>query len=150
MSVSVKLEGFKEFDKFLKELPEQPLRRATRGALKASAKPIVKAAKDNLKAHKHTGKLRKSIKSQSLKKGRGAVVVVVGPTKDAPHAHLVEFGTGPRQTKDGKSTGQMPAIGFLRRATDTRKREQQTILRKELGIRIEKEAVKVARKNKTL
>ncbi|HHW34337.1 MAG TPA: HK97 gp10 family phage protein [Paracoccus solventivorans] len=31
----------------------------------------------------------------------------------APHSHLVEHGTGPRQHKDGGSTGAMPAQPFL-------------------------------------
>src|SRR5690606_17653323 len=32
------------------------------------------------------------------------------------HAHLVEFGVGPRFTKDGKLTGEVPADPFLRPA----------------------------------
>lgn len=33
--------------------------------------------------------------------------------KGAPHAHLVHDGTGPRQQKDGSSTGIMPARPFF-------------------------------------
>ena len=36
----------------------------------------------------------------------------------APHSHLVEWGTGPRTTSDGRSTGAMPKLRVLARALD--------------------------------
>ena len=36
----------------------------------------------------------------------------------APHSHLVEWGTGPRQTQAGRSTGAMPKMRVLARALD--------------------------------
>lgn len=36
----------------------------------------------------------------------------------ASHGHLVEYGTGPRFTKDGRYTGEMPPRPFLRPAFD--------------------------------
>lgn len=35
---------------------------------------------------------------------------------DARHAHLVEFGSGPRFTTSGAYRGEMPAIGVLRKS----------------------------------
>lgn len=42
----------------------------------------------------------------------------IGPDKSAGHAHLVEFGTGPRHHKDGRFVGAMPADPFIRPAWD--------------------------------
>lgn len=44
------------------------------------------------------------------------IAAQVGPSE--PHAHLVEFGTGERKHKSGKSTGVMPAQPFIRPAFD--------------------------------
>jgi len=151
MTVKFKLEGFKEFDQVLKKLPNQPLRRAVKAALMASGKPQQKRLKEILKAHKHTGNLSKAVARVSPKKargfqGKGAVVVFVGYRKNAHHAHLVEFGSGPRFLKSGKFTGQMPAFAPLRRSFDTTRSEQNRVLKTELGPRLEKEARKLARK----
>jgi len=150
MATGLKLEGFKEFDRFLKILPEQPLRRATRGAIRSSAKPITKQIKANLKGHKHTGRLRRSVTVQNLKlKLLTKVAVLIGFKKpEGSHAVLAEFGTGPRSTKAGKSTGRMPALRFFTRAIDSRKREQIIILTSELKKRFQKEVVKLARKTR--
>lgn len=48
----------------------------------------------------------------SVQAGELQALVTVGNT-DARHGHLVEFGTEPRQHKDGSSTGKMPAQPFL-------------------------------------
>lgn len=149
MATGLKLEGFKEFDRFLKQLPAQPLRRAARGAIRASAKPITKQMKDNLKGHKHTGNLRRSIIAQDIKGRTFEVAVAVGFKRpEGSHAVLVEFGTGPRVTGAGKSTGSMPALRFFTRALDTKRREQVLILTKELKKRFEKEAFKLARQTR--
>lgn len=47
------------------------------------------------------------------------VSVDIGPGKEAGHAHLVEFGTGPRYHKSGKFVGIMPPDPFVRPAWDT-------------------------------
>ena len=45
--------------------------------------------------------------------------VDIGPDKDVRHAHLVEFGTGPRFHDNGKPVGSMPPSPFVRPAWDT-------------------------------
>jgi len=150
MSAGLKLEGFKEFDKFLKKLPEQPLRRATRGAIRASAKPITKQIKANLKGHKHTGNLARSVTVQNRKfRTVSKVAVLVGFKKpQGNHAVLVEFGTGPRVTSSGKSTGSMPALRFFTRALDSTKTQQASVMKTELKKRFEKEVSKLARQTR--
>ena len=91
-------------------------------ALRAASRPIVNAARDNLRAgnHKFTGNLIKSIglRIKTYRKD-GRTIAVIGPRwPEGAHGHLVEFGTGPRQTEKGKSTGFMPATPFLRPAFD--------------------------------
>lgn len=147
MATGIKLDGFKEFDSFLKKLPVQPLRRAARSAIRASAKPITKEMKGNLSGHKHTGNLKRSITVQNLKGKPSEVAVAVGFKKpEGNHAVLVEYGTGPRFTAAGKSTGSMPALRFFTRALDVKKRDHFNVLTKELTKRLNKEAVKLARK----
>lgn len=150
MATGLKLEGFKEFDRFLKQLPEQPLRRATRGAIRASAKPITKQIKANLKGHKHTGNLARSVTVENRKfRSVSKVAVLIGFKKpEGNHAVLVEFGTGPRVTDSGKSTGRMPALRFFTRAIDTKKREQVVVMTKELKKRFQKEVSKLARQTR--
>lgn len=59
---------------------------------------------------------RREAKATGNHKGH-RIAADVGPTK--PHAHLVEFGTGPRNwKKNGKSTGIMPASPYIRPAFD--------------------------------
>lgn len=58
---------------------------------------------------------RREAKASGTQKGN-RISADVGPTK--PHAHLVEFGTGPRHHKSGKYTGVMPATAFIRPAFD--------------------------------
>jgi hypothetical protein len=45
--------------------------------------------------------------------GTGYIGFVGAPSKEAPHAHLLENGTGPRFTKTGAYRGSMPAFYIL-------------------------------------
>lgn len=67
-----------------------------------------------------TGNLRKSIQYGRLRKrlGRDIAAYVRVNYRTAPHAHLVEFGSGPRSTKSGKSTGVSPPRPFFRPVVD--------------------------------
>lgn len=67
-----------------------------------------------------TGNLRKSIQYGRLRKrlGRNIAAYVRISYRTAPHAHLVEFGSGPRSTKGGKSTGVSPPRPFFRPVVD--------------------------------
>lgn len=72
-----------------------------------------------------TGRLKRSIKAKRGKR-RGKLFSVAFCAVDfkiAPHAPFVEYGTGPRKLKSGKSVGQMPATPFFRPAIDTKKGE---------------------------
>lgn len=78
-----------------------------------------------------TGNLKKGIKAKFLKpislQPRSAAAV-----SNAPHDHLVEYGTAPRtQKKTGRYTGSMPAHPFFRPAVDSNKgRVQNQVIEK--------------------
>ncbi len=73
-----------------------------------------------------TGNLIRSIKA---KKGRRrgrlfSIAFCAVDRKIAPHAHLVEYGTGPRyQKRPKKYVGEMPAKPFFRPAVEATKAE---------------------------
>jgi len=65
----------------------------------------------------------------------------------APHAHLVEFGTGPRyQKKTGRYTGSMPPAPYLRNAFDATRRQALEILRDEMWKNIMRSAERIRKK----
>ena len=69
------------------------------------------------------GSLSKGVATKSLpRKGNYPPNTMVGILWDGyQHAHLVEFGTGPRYTASGAYRGQMPADPFFRRSIDEAK-----------------------------
>lgn len=148
------LVGMKEFDRLLSQLPKAMGKSVIRRALTKAAQPVEAEYKANIP---ESGKARsgRSLKdktrvttvlNKNQKRGRqrdpSRVEVFVGST--APHAHLVEFGTGPRKLKVPRKvqlgnnfvlithTGQMPARPYLRQAWDAKKGEAMNILKKEL------------------
>lgn len=95
-------------------------------ALTKSAQEVAGRAEALAEASRRTGSLIDSIVvtkpgettppyaegGASVQAGELQALVTVG-NEGARHGHLVEFGTGPRQKKDGSSTGAMPAQPFL-------------------------------------
>lgn len=78
--------------------------------------------------------------------GGGAYVeMYVGPGRQ-PHAHWIEFGTGERFHKSGKSVGRVTAQPYMRPAWDSQKRMALEIIIRDLGDEIEKAAQRIARK----
>eukprot|EP00998_Keelungia_sp_KM082_P002248 NODE_12731_length_443_cov_1.560127_g12708_i0.p2 GENE.NODE_12731_length_443_cov_1.560127_g12708_i0~~NODE_12731_length_443_cov_1.560127_g12708_i0.p2 ORF type:complete len:125 (-),score=21.43 NODE_12731_length_443_cov_1.560127_g12708_i0:69-443(-) len=64
-------------------------------------------------------------RSQGAERDHGSVVNMYvgaeGGRTGTPHAHLVEWGTGPRTQQNGRYTGQMPPQPFLQPAWDANK-----------------------------
>ncbi len=123
------LSGVKEIERALLLLPKGANKTVLRTSLRRVAKPIVRDAKafaprsDNPGPLGHMadsitiGNVSKRAQDRAFREGKG-VLQGIGPSTEFPHAHLVEFGTGPRVSKSGKSSGSMPASGFMRRAFD--------------------------------
>lgn len=149
---SFELQGLKELDSMLKQLPKRMGKTVLRNALKKAAIPIRDAAKANV-PRGPTGNLEESITiATQLKKGqrrrkireKDTVEMFVGST--APHAHLVEFGTVERFRKGGGATGEMPASPFLTNAWDATKNEALDILRKEILTELVKAAERLRKR----
>jgi HK97 gp10 family phage protein len=133
--------GSQEFDDSLKAvlrnldaLPANIERNIVRGALRASAKPILQAAQQNVPVK--SGKLKQSVRiSSSFDRRAGEVVISIkagrnGSKGDPFYAHMVEFGTkphkitGPRRIAGKWFRGTTlhpgtPASGFMRKAYDS-------------------------------
>ncbi len=120
-TVTVEIEGKKEFEKTLKELAQCLSNAKVEPVLMEGAKIIATAAKAKV-PRGPTGNLQRAIKSKFLKQisnyPRSAAAVV--DRKIAPHAHLIEFGTSARYQKTtGRYTGIGPAKPFFRPAVDS-------------------------------
>lgn len=131
-AVTFHLAGLQEFDRALAELPKavgrQVLRRASTVVLtpvRDEARALAPRGDEGKPAGRSVATsihVRARLK-RSQARGRtrrGEVETFVGST--ARHAHLVEFGSGPRyQATTGRYTGQMPPHPFMRPAWDRHK-----------------------------
>lgn len=127
--VTFTLHGVRELDRALAELPRSVGKTVLRRAATETLRPVRDAARA-LAPRGAEGKPRgKSVatsihvraklkRSQAAgRQKQGDVEAFVGST--APHAHLVEWGSGPRYQKTtGRYTGQMPPQPFMRPAWD--------------------------------
>lgn len=125
MVASLKIAGFREIDVLLQAMPRQLAGQGVNAGLRRALQPVATAARAYAPGSL-SGSIRiaPTIKAgqqmQSIEKpGKGRRVMYVG--SGAPHAHLVEFGTGPRFHKSGKYVGIMPPDPFLRPAWDANK-----------------------------
>lgn len=162
MDFKAEVNGWKQLSKLLGDLPERLQRKVVNSAASAGAQVIVKEAKNNIRQNGSikTGTLLDSIRKRKKKRTHG--IYEVFTDKSAPHAHLVEWGTGPRKLKQPKEikingtwriitqTGSMPAKPFFRPAVDE---NQNVIMRKmteRMAKRLAAEAEKMSQQYRTL
>lgn len=137
---TAELKGIDELERALLQLPKATGKNVLRGVLRKAAIPVAAdaARRAPYDAAPDGPHLRDSIAVSSRLKRRqrqtrlraGAVEVYVGPR--VRHAHLVEFGTGPRYTKSGRYTGQVAPRPFMRPAWEAQKGRALEIVREEL------------------
>ena len=112
--------GDKELDALLRAMPDKlrdkHLKQATAAIIRYMVQPKVKAALNGPIGTK-TGNLRRAIKNYGPR-ARKDWPVAWKLKVDAPHAHLLEFGTEERKTKSGASRGRIEPgkFAFLRQA----------------------------------
>lgn len=140
---NVRLDGFKELERKLNELPVKLQKKHSRRAISKAARRLVKSAKE--KVPKRSGQLKKSLgfRPRTYKSG---VMAIVGPRKgfrtvvnDKPHdpakiAHLVELGHG------GKHAAE--AHPFLRPAMDATNASNLELIAQTLREGLAEEALK--------
>ena len=155
-----KVEGFKELDRQLKQLPGKVARKVGRTAMQRSGRPVRKAVRDEIRAAtKGTGALRKSIGIKvKLYPRSQSIVAVVGPRtkfmlggrKPSNYIHLIERGFTQKTITTGKGgivkadppivhPGKHPVEKGWNRSY----REALATMRKTLAEEIPKEAMKL-------
>ena len=144
--------GLKELETALNELTPAVSKRVTRKALRESAWIITREAQALAKARlqRLTGRLFRGInqgEGRQIRKPKGAVSMAfkIGFTNAAPHGPMLEFGTGPRKTKDGKSTGVGPAFRFMTDAWHGKKDAAKASFEQAALRIVEEEAAKLAK-----
>lgn len=128
MSISMKVEGFRDMERALAALPRGTAKGVVRRVLKKTLEPVRDTADMYSSAFPIaiTSKLSPRQRGMARSDFAGNVVTMfVGPTAQdgshAPHAHLIEFGTGPRYHESGKYVGAVSPDPFMRPAWDMHK-----------------------------
>lgn len=108
MKTSFKVDGLREIDNALAALPKATSKAVVRRALAKELQPVADMANSLWPGSRDdafgvSSKLKRG-QPESEASATG-VTMYVGSTRNAPHAHLVEWGTGPRFHKSGKYVG---------------------------------------------
>lgn len=150
MTVSVKLEGWKEMDEALEELSKAAGKGALRRALKKAAQPLVDKMKsmapvddgdlrDSIAVSTKLDKRQAGLHRKMFRDDKAAVEMFVGPSYNlgagGRHGHLQEFGT--------EHHGPQP---FARPAWDSDKMDLLDRLGDELWTEIDKAVARARRK----
>lgn len=120
MSVSLKVKGFREIEKALAKLPASTAKGVARRAMREELKPVADMANALWPgADDRVFKVGSKVKGSQPqpKRGRSIVNLHVGAV-DAPQAHLLEWGTGPRHHESGKFVGAVAPSPMLGPAWD--------------------------------
>jgi hypothetical protein len=151
MSMKLKIEGAGDIEKALAQFARGTSKGIGRRAMKKALKPVQRAAEGSAFEIAITSKL--APRQRGMARGdqtRSKVSLYVGPVQQdgshAPHAHLIEFGTGDRYHKSGKYVGFVLADPFMRPAWDANQQVMLSILRAEIWNEIEKALARAARK----
>jgi HK97 gp10 family phage protein len=135
-----KVEGLRELERALAELPKATAKNTLKRTLKLAAQPIADEAQRL--APRDTGKLAEGImvttkkpKKHKPKSGRAFAEVYIGPKARSVGAVPQEFGTVNH-----------PAQPYMRPAWDSKKMTALDIIRSELGNQITKAAARLAKK----
>lgn len=149
MSVSFKVSGFREMERSLAGLKRGTAKGVVRRALKKVLKPVAEMADASAFEIAVTSALTARQRGEARRDfGRSKVSMYVGPVdafgRGAPHAHLIEFGTGPRYHKSGKYVGAVMPEPFMRPAWDAVQPVMLENLKREIWSEIEKTLARAA------
>lgn len=151
MRGSLRVEGLKELDRLLAELPASTARRTARKGMMEALEPVAAAARamaprgvepKNARSADSIAVSDKLTRSQARAAARAdrqtktLTHVYVGMAN--PLGHLIEFGSGPRRKKNGQYVGVMPAQPFMRPAWDANRAAVLASLAVHLRVEIDK------------
>lgn len=126
MKIYVNVKGIKELEKEIgrmKELVMAELEKGTQDAARIVAAAVVSATPHQ------SFKDAVATKPLPRKTNYPATTLVGLVHARAPHAHLVEFGTGPRYLSNGKHVGSMPANPFFRWSVDASRNAVREVIK---------------------
>jgi HK97 gp10 family phage protein len=143
--VKVKIEGLRELDQALGELPKATGKNVLRRVLRKAAQPIAEQARSLAPVLTHQlersigvgtklTRRQRSLHRKMFRSDKASVEMFVG-AGGVPQAHLREFGA------DGN-----PPRPFLRPAWDSNKMSALAQIRTDLAVEIDKSAKRLARK----
>ena len=155
MSVTFKVSGFRDIERALAELPASTAKSVARRAMKKELQPVASLAnalwpgsgEDVFRIATRVS--RSQYGDTAAEKGRSVVNLYVGApggSTGTPHAHLLEFGTGPRYHKSGKFVGSVSPTPMLQPAWDANKSTMLEGLGKRLWEEIEKTIARRAKR----
>jgi HK97 gp10 family phage protein len=135
MDMGFDAKGFREIDDALAALPRVTSKAVARRGLKKALQPVT----DLANAYWPGATDDAFAVSNRLQPGQAApqmggapVIMYVGSTKAAPHAHLLEWGTEPRFHKSGKYVGAVAPQPMLTPSWDANKNQVLASLAEEL------------------
>ena len=155
MSVSMKMDGFRDIERALADLPRGTSAGVSRRAMKKELAPVAATANSLWPGQKSdvfriTSKLARGQRRDSAAdRSRTALNMFVGAPggkNGTPTAHLVEFGTGPRSQKNGRFTGSVSPTPMLQPAWDMHKHKILEGLGARLWDEIEKTVARRAKR----
>jgi HK97 gp10 family phage protein len=141
--------GMEHAFKVLEALPNAAAQRVTANAVGAAGRVLLGAAKRYVPkstTRRRGTHLRDALAVEVVREkgGRTAKAFIGAKRNKAKHAHLVEFGSGPRRQKNGRWTGTMPASPFLRRAMESDGPRASALFVRAFGRGLEREATRLA------
>ncbi len=141
MAQRFKIEGLRELEAALADLPRATGRNAVRRVLRRAAEPIATAAEAN--APRDTGALSRNVRVGSrLTRNQAAAQRKLGKSEQEIHVGV----TRPSGVLNEFGTVNQAAQPFLRPAWDANKEGALATISSELGTEIEKAAARAARK----
>lgn len=131
--ITIRVEGQQDtirriniFDQQKKDKAAEVVKKHAAAVRKSAKKSVPVSPSSRKKSAGSPGDLKKSIRAKYYFDGLGAMVLPNKPK--GTHRHLVEYGTGNRRWKNGKSTGKMSPQPFMEPA----KRAQEAKYNREM------------------
>ena len=124
MKTELSVEGFRDIERALAQLPASTAKGVARRAMRKELQPVKDTAEAFWPGANEAFRVTSALKSSqrpAVRESRSVTNMFVGSFE--PHAHLVEFGTGPRYNKAGAYRGSVAPQPVLQPAWDIHKRQ---------------------------